>query len=200
MYDAFTAAEDGTTTGHTYYYARWNGTAWESTAITTGDGVPMSEYKAVEGNIFKAKSYQAGGLCFGANDLNTVYLSKKAAEGTFEIYRYETTDNGATWAEKEVITSGTPAGELNIRPIAIKDAPADVFWMQGMYDNPTNYKTSISCAGEGVATTGIFFGQDSYEFVANETTNLDVRFAPLFATDKEYTLESSNTGRNYRRW
>ena len=194
LYDAFTAAEDGTTTGHTYYYARWNGTAWESTAITTGDGVPMSEYKAVEGNIFKAKSYQAGGICFGANDLNTVYLSKKAAEGTFEIYRYETTDNGATWAEKEVITSGTPAGELNIRPIAIKDAPADVFWMQGMYDNPTNYKTSISCAGEGVATTGIFFGQDSYEFVANETTNLDVRFAPLFATDKEYTLESSNTG------
>ena len=180
LYDPFTAAEDGTTTGHTYYYARWNGTAWESTAITTGDGVPMSEYKAVEGNIFKAKSYQAGGICFGANDLNTVYLSKKAAEGTFEIYRYETTDNGATWAEKEVITSGTPAGELNIRPIAIKDAPADVFWMQGMYDNPTNYKTSISCAGEGVATTGIFFGQDSYEFVANETTNLDVRFAPLF--------------------
>lgn len=194
LYDAFTAAEDGSTTGHTYYYARWNGAEWQSTAITAGDGVPMSQYKAVEGLNFKAKSYQAGGICFGANDPNTVFLSKKATGGTFEIYRYETTDNGNTWTEKEAITSGTPTGELNIRPIAIKGAPADVFWMQGTYDNPTNYKTSITCCGEGVATTGIFFGQDTYEFVANETEELEVRFAPLFATDKAYTLESSDTG------
>lgn len=197
LYDAFTAAEDGSTTGHTYYSARWNGKEWKSTVIAqVEDGLPMSEYKAVQGYTFKAKSYQAGGICFGPNSLNTVYLSKKVSGGTFEIYRYETTDNGVTWVEKEAVTSGTPTGQVNIRPIAVKGAPAnypmDIFWMQGTYENPTKYNTSISCAGEGVETTGIFFEQEAYEFVVNETAELKVKLAPLFALNKEYTLSSSN--------
>ena len=155
----------------------------------------VSSYKAVGSYTFAANSFQSGGISFDANNPSIVYLSKKTDNGAFEIYRYASTDDGATWAEQELISSNTPDGQLNIRPLTAFNAPADyplgLFWMRGTYDNPTSYQTSIVCAGEAMAATGISLDSEAYECAVNDVLEPQVRIAPLFAAGEAYKFTSS---------
>ncbi|MFV0541088.1 MAG: polysaccharide lyase family 8 super-sandwich domain-containing protein [Aestuariibaculum sp.] len=186
-------------TGHTYYQARRNNTntEWISTQITeAGNGVPTLAYTANESK-FPAHSYSSGGISFASTDLSTVYLSKRSTDNNFEIYKYETTDNGNTWQETEAVTTGTPSETINIRPKRVYNAPSnypiDVVWMQGAYTSPVDFDTSIMCRGNAVSPTAMVFGEDTYNFVVNDEAELDVRFSPIFVADKTFTLESGNT-------
>lgn len=188
-------------TGHTYNQARWDSSSsqWVSAEITSmGDGLATTAYTSAfnYSASFPAHAFSSGGITFAPNDLSTVYLSKRNGSGIFEIYKYTTTDNGATWAETEAITSGTASGTVNIRPNRVQNAPAtapiDVVWMQGSYTSPVDYATSIVCRGDAVAPTAIAFENETYDFVVDDIEALTVRFAPIFVADKSFTLSSSD--------
>lgn len=197
LYDAFRDSGEGMTTGHTYCFARWNGEKWERSVVANvEEGLPIAAYSAIQGCSFVANTYRAGGMCFGQNDKNRVYISRKVKDGTFELFCYETTDGGSTWTEKSALTHETPSNQVNIRPITVANAkadyPVDLLWMQGTYTSPTDYKTAIMGCVEKVLTTGISFEKEDYEWVLGNQESVQVFFAPLGATDREYTLISSN--------
>lgn len=196
LYDTFISDDNRNTTNHIYHHARWNGTQWVKNEIVKAEnGLSISQYNAVGGNKFNANSYQAGGICFDAVDPSRVYLSKKDGGSTFNLHQYTTQDGGVTWSETEAVTSSQTDANLNIRPItalnATSDYPADMFWMQGSYSNPTDFQTNIMCRGEAVPTTGLFIDKEVYECAKGDELNLNVRIAPMFASDKAYTMTSS---------
>ncbi|MCC8145478.1 MAG: polysaccharide lyase beta-sandwich domain-containing protein, partial [Bacteroidales bacterium] len=204
LYDAFKGnnvnadTDPGKTSGHTYMYAFWNGTEWKKeTIINAGEGLPIEQYTAVGGKTFHANSYYAGGLCFDAIDPSIVYLSKKDIGGTFELYRYETADEGKTWTESEIMTADTPMDQVNIRPVSIKNVPADnpfhILWLQGTYSSPANFNTSIVCLSEGAPLTALSFEKGKYDFAVGDIVELNVEFYPVSVTDRRLAFESSNT-------
>ncbi|MGL5920129.1 MAG: BNR-4 repeat-containing protein, partial [Bacteroidales bacterium] len=196
LYDKFIASGDKTTSAHTYYSATWNGHEWVSSQIAVaGDGLSLTQYKSVQGYTFDANSFQSGGICFDALNPSKVYLSKKNDAGFFSLYSYITSDNGVNWTQQEIL-SNDGANQDNIRPMTVMHAPQDypvnVYWMRGTYENPTLFNTSVACAGESTAATGIFLDKNSYEGAMNTVLDIKVKVAPVFASDKEYLFESSN--------
>lgn len=202
LYDAFNGnnvnaeTDPGSTSNHTYKIAKWDGTQWVSSIIVeAGEGLPIEQYIAMA-IPFRANSYQAGGLCFDVLNPNAVYLSKKDNGGSFELYKYESTDGGATWTETETITSGTPSGTVNIRPIQVFNSPnphlVDLLWMQGTYTSPREFNTAIVSRGEAQPISSFTFDESIRYLVVNEIIELKVKFSPLFVANREFTLESDN--------
>ena len=202
LYDAFNgenvnaAVNPGASSNHTYKIALWNGTQWTSnTIVNAGDGLKIAQYTTVGGKIFISNSYQAGGICFDANDPNVVYLSKKENPGVFELYKYQTSDAGLSWTQAEAITQAST--EANIRPIQVTKSPlprsVDLLWMRGSYTSPTVYDAAIVSRGEAMPVSSISFEQASYYLLINESVKPHVKFSPLFVINRDVVLESDNT-------
>jgi hypothetical protein len=128
LYATFPSATD-----HRYHYARWNGSRWVSREITPSG--PTIEQTGRD-------PYYAGGLVLDSRDASVVYLSRAIA-GVYQIERWVTADDGATW-QSRAITSG-PAGSY--RPVSVRGpsfgAHYDLFWMQGAYTGWLDFSTSI---------------------------------------------------------
>ena len=125
---------------HHYYYAGWDGTQWVTNHIVnSGRWFPQTPEGAGE-----PEPNYSGGMALDPNDPSVVYLSKQVS-GVFEIYKYVTSDRGATW-QTTAITENTPEGMINVRPViprGHKPGSFDVMWLRGMYVTYANYLTSV---------------------------------------------------------
>lgn len=90
----------GTPSGHIgededYLYARWDGADWTVTTVRADVGA--TDFTFTEGS-----------LAVDPADLDHVVISRRNAggSGTWRIYDYTTTDDGATWTETAVTSSG----------------------------------------------------------------------------------------------
>jgi hypothetical protein len=117
-----------------YRYARFNGTAWVTTEICSG------------GDELQPDNYYAPGCTFDGSDLSKVYAARQDATG-WRIERWDTADNGATWALGETIS---PADAVNkqFRPYSPRgytpgtNRPA-VFWWKGRYTTYLDYDAEL---------------------------------------------------------
>jgi len=125
---------------HRYYYSRWTGLEWYTTELTQGG--PWFPQTPAGDN--EPEPNYSGGISLDYDNPNVVYLSKPV-DGVFEIWKWTTSDNGHTW-DSIAITSNTPEGILNVRPIVPrhhKQGFFDVLWMRGTYVHYTNYSTAV---------------------------------------------------------
>ena len=123
---------------HRYHYARWTGETWTDAEITPGGPwFPQTQPGAEEREV-----HYSGGIAIHQANPSIVYISRQV-NGQFEIEKYETSDEGLTWA-------GTPITEnsehLNVRPVVPRGyhGEADhLLWMAGEYVHYTDYRTGI---------------------------------------------------------
>ncbi|WP_117175561.1 BNR-4 repeat-containing protein [Mariniflexile rhizosphaerae] len=145
---------------HHYYYAKWDGTQWNNRHIVnSGKWFPQTP----SGQNEPEPNY-SGGMSVDTNDASTVYLSKQV-NGVFEIYKYQTPDEGITW-NSEAITKDTPIDMVNVRPVVPrnhKPGVFDVMWMRGQYITYQNYYTSIMYYSPADEVKYYDFGNDSSE-------------------------------------
>jgi hypothetical protein len=180
-------------TQHDYYYARWNGTRWENNFIvTSGSWFPQTPAGGSE-----PEPNYSGGLYLDGSNPSVVYLSKQV-NGVFEIFKYTTSDWGKTWAT-EAITENTPAGLLNVRPIAPRNHKPgyfDVIWMRGTYTfyADQQYHTSLvykrGITVDNIAS--IALSETSVRLLEGTGKRLSATFVPFLATDKTLQWQSSN--------
>lgn len=125
---------------HIYSYARWNGESWNNYDLTdSGKWFPETP----EGQREPEPNY-SGGLVLDHENSNVVYLSREV-EGTFEIERWKTNDQGKSW-DQEAIT--TNSSQDNVRPFAVRNAregnSLQVLWMKNnKYVHYTDYSAEI---------------------------------------------------------
>jgi hypothetical protein len=129
-----------------YYYARWNGTAWQRRFIAQA-GRPL----------YAAEDDYGGGMTLDPSDPNIVYISSNAANPfqlsdltsvplraneRYEIWRGITRDGGLTFSW-EPITTDSPAD--NLRPIVPENHGFDeaLVWFHGTYTTYTSFNCRV---------------------------------------------------------
>jgi hypothetical protein len=124
------------TSDHRYNYARWTGTGWVTSQIAVGGN-------HIYGDATQA--YYSGGVVIDQSNVNVVYASIYISAGRWDIFRYESSDNGLTWVGTALTSSGK-----NVRPVSVRNHGAElqVLWMDGTYTTYTNY--SVGTTGAGV--------------------------------------------------
>ena len=142
---------DDAKTGHFYWYARWNGSAWKNTKVANGG-------HAFHQNWNQTERCYSGGMSLDPDHINDLYLSIPTTDGqynkdgVYEIWKYTIDDNGEV-VSSEQITQNSPKN--NARPYVIpgsKNSPMRLGWMQGDYyywmvnkNYPKGYPTSLMC-------------------------------------------------------
>ncbi len=203
LYDCFignnvnSVDNPGATSNHIYKIAIWDGVRWNSHNIVhAGDGLSITNYKAVGGRTFYGNSYQCGGICFDSDNSSAVYLSAKLNEKAFGLYKYESKDNGFSWTQSAQINSTPLTGKVDIRPFHIKNSSdnkdVDLIWMRGTYNNPSDFSTSIVAMGDNKPIKSISFDVNQVYLTENEETILKFRLSPLFTNNASIVLESDN--------
>lgn len=116
-------------------YSRWNGSAW-TTAV---------EITAFGSRMYSTEPHYAGGACFDQADINKVYIGKQVS-GIYEMQEWATTDDGATWAKTQDITSGSSSGFFNVRPYSPEghDGTCAMLYWSGPYVSAQDYNAYIS--------------------------------------------------------
>lgn len=122
-------------------FSRWDGSAW-----TTGVDI---EGASVGTSLYSGEAYYTGGACFDGNDINVVYLSTEVNTGVYELQKWRTTDNGATWSKVRDLSTGT-SGQDNIRPVSPVGHSANdaVYWMLTTYTAYDNWSGKLRFANE----------------------------------------------------
>lgn len=116
-------------TDHRYQYAFWNGSVWT-----------VREICAAGGRLYAGETYYSGGISINHSNTNEVYLSKNLGSG-WDIWKYVTADNGATWTPTQLTNDST----LQMRPIVPRNAHANfpVVWLEGTYISYTDYDLDV---------------------------------------------------------
>lgn len=108
-----------------YAYVRWTGSAWVKTEMLAGQS-------SVYGPGAVAEPQYAGTAVVDPRDTTRVWVSEQIA-GQWEIRKWVTGDNGATWAKTAITTA---SAKKNFRPYVprnwVAGAP-DVVWTYGDY-------------------------------------------------------------------
>lgn len=129
---------------HRYNYAKWVNGAWSDNQIVAeGDGTIYASPGA--------QDYYSGGVVLDHQDPTITYLSKYVSS-KFEIWKYQTPDNGATWTGT-AITSGS--SDKNIRPVAVRNHASDLklLWLEGTYATYISYTLNVMGYGSGVTSS-----------------------------------------------
>ena len=182
-----------TDTQHDYYYARWTGKRWENHLIEhSGTWFPQTPAGRTE-----PEPNYSGGIYLDPSNPKVVYLSKQV-NGVFEIYRYTTRDNGATW-EQAAITTNTPAGLVNVRPVVPRHRKAgyfDVVWMRGTYQFYANqqYHTGLMFAGKAKKRPleRLKLSETQLDLLEGTSYQLNVSCVPFLTPDKRVAWQSSD--------
>lgn len=119
---------------HRAMYARWTGAEWSvheiasmGKTIAPGQGEP---------------AYSAG-VTVDPQNVGRVWVAVESGGGTAaSLWRYDTTDNGATWSGTEIIPDTSHA---HIRPVVPMNRHPElaVLFLRGGYDYWTDYSTSL---------------------------------------------------------
>ncbi|MDP4880218.1 MAG: hypothetical protein NWR36_10070, partial [Opitutales bacterium] len=129
-----------------YYYARWDGSAWQKKFIAQA-GRPL----------YPRERDYGGGMCIDPEDPRVVYISSNAAspfalsdidnvplnaDSRYELYRGVTLDSGQTFTW-EAITENS--AQDNMRPIVPEKHGYDraLVWFYGTYNTYQNYDTQV---------------------------------------------------------
>lgn len=112
--------------------ARWNGSAWVLTEVAQTDGV-------LGVNQF------ASGAAIGRTNPNLVYMARKVS-GKFEMYRYTSADDGATWSGA-ALTSGSASDNVWPDTTTNGSASLEALWLYGSYTGDTSYSFGVRGAG-----------------------------------------------------
>lgn len=112
---------------HRYHYARWNGSSWIINTLVDDAG----------GYLFVSEEYYSGGMSIDKSNPNIVYLSK-VVSGQWEMFKYETSDLGATWT---ITTITSDSLVKQFRPDVPLNHPSNftVYWLFGAYTSFVNY-------------------------------------------------------------
>jgi hypothetical protein len=133
VYAAFPAEDD-----HRYRYARWNGRSWSDHEITAAGGW----FPTVRRGAQRFTTHYSGGLALDHADPSVVYLSRDVG-GVFEIERWVTSDEGASWTSRAITAN---SAKNNVRPFVPRGGAGDgprVIWMHGDYVDWKDYGTSL---------------------------------------------------------
>lgn len=130
------------TTDHRYMYARWTGTAWAVTEICTAGGY-----------LYAAQPHYSGGVVLDHETPSVVYASRDDGS-QFEMWRFTTTDQGATFTG-EALTSSSSGKQM--RPVAVRNHAPDlkVLWLSGTYTSYTSFSLGIMGSAAGPVATSI---------------------------------------------
>jgi hypothetical protein len=119
---------------HRYRYARWTGSEWVDSEITSGGSY------ITRGN--RSKIY-SGGVSLDGEEPGVCYVSV-GDHGGSKLQRWETDDAGETWSFADL----TDEALQNVRPVVPRGRHEDrpVLWMQGSYTGfQGDYDTRIVC-------------------------------------------------------
>lgn len=131
-----------TLTDHRYRYARLRADGrWTSTELTNAG--PTFERSGKE-------PHYSGGVTLDHEDPSVVYLSRKSGP-TWEIERWRTPDQGATWTRTALTSSSTAPNVRPVSPRGSRGGALDVVWMAGDYAHYASYRTGISTPSDGRA-------------------------------------------------
>ena len=113
-------------------YSRWNGSAWVTTEIcAAGAGID-------------ATGVYSGGISLDHSDPSRLLASRQIS-GQWEVWRYTTVDNGATFSG-EGLTAGSAS--KNIRPYYIESpGRLKAGWLAGTY---TGYSEAFNMGLRGL--------------------------------------------------
>ena len=112
-------------TSHDYYYAKWDGEAWQKTFIVNGGG-HFHQTPNVE-------MCYSGGMAVDRDNVNDVYCSVPV-NGVYEIVKYTMSDDGSKVVASKQVTQGSEKN--NARPFVIegtKKGKGHLTWMNGDY-------------------------------------------------------------------
>src|SRR6266699_442704 len=122
-----------TDTDHRYHYARWDGTRWNDIELTRAGGSMNLDANAPN---------SSGGISLDHEDPSTVYLSRQV-NGVFEVERWTTPDNGATWSSVRLTSASVRGNYRPISPRGQRGEDLDVVWMHGTYPSYTSFRTGL---------------------------------------------------------
>lgn len=127
-YPSSTGARDVPFSDIEYWHYRWTGSAW------TGFRIASSQI-----SLYANENHYAGGMCFDANDITTVYLSL-VVSGKYEISEWLINEGAQTISKVRDITTGS--SYHNIRPYSPDNytSALGVIWCYGAYTTYTNYE------------------------------------------------------------
>lgn len=129
---------------HRYHYARWDGRKWHDYEIAFAGT-----------RLYAGEDDYTGNICLHPDRLDAVFISTDAdpvsgepliseADGHrhYEIFRGQTSDEGATWTWKPVTRNSSVD---NLRPIvpAWKRERTALLWYRGTYQTFRNYQTQV---------------------------------------------------------
>jgi hypothetical protein len=114
---------------HTYRYARWTGHGWYDRAL------------AKAGPAIDHDPGYSGGVTLDHTDPDVVFMSR-FRDGRFEIERWETRDQGHTWAIQRLTANST---RDNIRPFVPRGTSGDrvLLWNWGTYNRFTDFSDLV---------------------------------------------------------
>lgn len=128
------------------FYARWDGSEWNSTSLATYSGGYV--YDTTAG----APANQPYELCLDDGDPNVVY-DLVPVSGQVELFRRVTTDGGATFTSSQ-LTSGSSG--FVATPIPIRNPASGglrVAWQYGTWTDYTDYSLGIKASSGLTATS-----------------------------------------------
>lgn len=129
-------------TKHQYYYASWDGKAWQHSFVANaGQDFP---HKASPKEKANPEPHYSGGIILDGETPGVVYYSRPVND-RFEIFRAEIAPDGKIWDEKAITQNSVLD---NVRPFVVRHSPATnsprIFWMSNMmYEHYTHYRTMI---------------------------------------------------------
>ena len=119
---------------HSYWYARWNGKAWENHRITDACQYFMRSPKHADKNYVEHEENYSGGVILDHEDPTIVYTSRPV-NNVFEIEKWQFNPSTKKWTTTAVTRNSS---RDNIRPFVIRNhrpgQPA-VLWMYN-YEYP----------------------------------------------------------------
>ncbi len=133
VYATFPSEED-----HVYWYARWNGTEWENHELTHAGGWFASGRRGSH----HVDAHLSGGIALDHSDPSIVYLSREI-DGIFEIERWVTGDDGATWSVDAVTSNSRWNNVQPVVPLNRGPGGPSLLWMNGPYSNHIEFMTSL---------------------------------------------------------
>lgn len=116
-----------TQNGHAYdvVYSRWNGASWDATTITSFNDT---------GLVLIAHS------CLDESDPRVAYIVKPVSS-VWEVFRYRTTDQGATWTGEQLTSGSSSPGNVYPANIHARTDSLRAIWMFGSYTSTTSFNT-----------------------------------------------------------
>lgn len=116
-YEVITHATGGLGDQYSIRYGWWNGSSWTSNPIHTSVDTGLS---------------YVNHSCLDEGSIDTVF-SVKAVSGVFELSRYVTPDNGATWTATALTSGSSATGNIYPSNIVDRAAALRVLWLAGTY-------------------------------------------------------------------